>query len=197
MPTSWHPTNQNSETSWQPNEGSPILTPAKLVSPRKMLTKTNNFWHKVREMRTEEENLKRQQATQSEYVKPAKSRPEALRHIPTLFCMRGAGTHCFSLREEHASTESGKRTTANQTMEQGLAGGNKVSNQCIGLQVLKPTLCGCCKLVDYWCTDFAGTLQRTLSNTIKQQIQHRKQTTRDANVGVFSPLTTKQHQKSS
>ena len=87
-------------------------------------------------------------------------------------------------------------------MGQGLAEEKKVSHQCNGCnQVLEQTFwrCECCNLVNYCgtkCQRNHWPQHRTLCNAIKQQIQNRKQTTEDANSGIFvSHLTPKQHQK--
>ena len=77
-----------------------------------------------------------------------------------------------------------------------------MSHQCNGCnQVLEQTFwrCKCCKLVNYCgtkCQRNHWPQHKTLCNAIKQQIQNRKQTTEDANAGIFiSHLTPKQHQK--
>ena len=87
-------------------------------------------------------------------------------------------------------------------MGQGLAEEKTVSHQCNGCnQVLEQTFwrCACCKLVNYCgtkCQRNHWSQHKTLCNAIKQETQNRKQTTEDANSGIFiSHLTPKQHKK--
>ena len=87
-------------------------------------------------------------------------------------------------------------------MGQGLAEEKQVSHQGNGCnQGLEQTFwrCECCKLVSYCgtkCQQNHWPQHKTLCNAIKQQLQGTRQTTEDANSGIFvSHLTPKQHQR--